>query len=96
MIRHSVVFKLKYPKGSPEEKAFFEAVDKLIAIEGVENFKYFKQTSKKNTFEYGLFMDFANEELYSNYNGHPLHVDFVQNHWIPNVEGFLELDYEPF
>ena len=95
MIRHSVVFKLKHPIGSPEEQTFFDAVYKLVAIEGVENFVCYKQTSQKSPFDYGLFMDFANIELYEKYNNHPAHTQFVQKYWMENVEDFMELDYEP-
>lgn len=95
MIRHSVVFKLKHPIGSHEEQLFFDAVNKLATIEGVENFITYRQTSAHNSFDYGLFMDFANRDLYEKYNTHPEHVAFVDQYWLANVEGFLELDYEP-
>ena len=95
MIRHSVVFKLKHPIGSREEQIFFDAVNKLASIEGVENFVCYRQTSTHNSFDYGLFMDFANRDLYEKYNTHPKHVAFVDQYWLANVEGFLELDYEP-
>jgi hypothetical protein len=94
MIRHSVVFKLKHPIGSAEEQIFFDAVNKLSSIEGVENFVCYRQTSAHSSFDYGLFMDFANKTLYENYNKHPEHVAFVEQYWLANVEGFLELDYE--
>jgi hypothetical protein len=35
MIRHPVIFKLKYPKNSSEEKVFFDAAKKLATISGV-------------------------------------------------------------
>jgi hypothetical protein len=34
MIRHTVVFKLKHPKDSPEEKVFLDAIKKLSSIPG--------------------------------------------------------------
>ena len=94
MIRHSVVFKLKHPIGSEEEQLFFDAGNKLSSIAGVENFVCYRQTSVHNSFDYGLFMDFASKELYEKYNTHPDHVAFVDQYWLANVEGFLELDYE--
>lgn len=60
MIHHSVIFNLKHVKSSAKEKHFFEAVKKLGLLQGVLNFKILKQTSSKNTFDYGLSMDFAN------------------------------------
>jgi hypothetical protein len=36
-IRHSVIFKLKHPKGSAEERDFFNAAKKLAAIPGWKN-----------------------------------------------------------
>ncbi|WP_337044673.1 Dabb family protein [Emticicia sp. 17c] len=95
MIRHSVVFKLKCAAGSVEEEKFFDAVNHLATIKGVENFTLYKQTSPKSSFDYGLFMDFSDRTAYDNYNSNPLHVAFVEKYWVDNVERFIELDYEP-
>ncbi|PLK42660.1 MULTISPECIES: Dabb family protein [Emticicia] len=94
MIRHSVVFKLKHPVGSEEEQLFFDEVRKLTAIEGVQNFVCYKQTGKHSNYQYGLFMDFADTQVYEQYTTHPAHIAFVDQHWHSNVEEFLELDYE--
>ncbi len=95
MIRHSVIFKLKVPKNSTEEKEFLAAAKKLAAIPGVQNFESLKQTSKKNKFDYGLSMEFASQQLYDTYSSHPDHVQFIQQYWLKYVEDFLEIDYEP-
>ena len=89
-----VVFKLKHPKGSEEEKEFLIAIKKLAAIPGVEKLECMKQVSKKNKFDYGLSMEFANQQAYDQYNSHPDHVAFVQNRWVKEVEDFLEIDFE--
>ena len=93
-IRHMVVFKLKHPKGSAEEKDFLIAIKKLAAIPGVEKLECMKQVSKKNKFDYGLSMEFASQQAYDQYNNHPDHVAFVQNRWAKEVEDFLEIDFE--
>ena len=95
MIRHTVVFKLMHPKNSPEEKSFLDAISKLSAIPGVENFQLLRQISRKNNFDYGLSMEFATAKAYEDYNQHPDHVAFVRTIWIPEVSDFLEIDYEP-
>jgi len=92
-IRHTVVFKLIHVNGSPEERAFLIAARKLSAISGVEKFECLKQVSKKNEFEFGLSMEFANQDAYDHYNNHPEHVDFVQQRWLKEVEEFMEIDY---
>ncbi|WP_301929847.1 Dabb family protein [Ferruginibacter sp.] len=89
---HSVFFTLKHPKGSPSEQAFLATAKKLAAIPGVEKFECLKQTSKQNKFEFGLSMEFATQQLYNTYNNHPAHVAFIQNHWLKEVEDFLEID----
>jgi len=94
MIRHTVVFKLKYPGNSPEEKDFLNAAKKLANIPGVQNFESLKQISKKNKFDFGLSMEFASQKLYDDYSNHPDHVQFVQKFWLKYVEDFLEIDYE--
>ena len=52
MIRHTVVFKLKYPEGSHEEAVFLEAAMKLMAITGAQQFELLRQTSPKNDYDY--------------------------------------------
>lgn len=94
MITHSVFFKLKFPKGSSEETRFLTAALKLSALPAVKNFASLKQTSSKNDFDYGLTMEFENQEDYDAYNIHSEHVNFVNTYWEAYVEKFLEIDYE--
>jgi len=95
MIKHMVFFKLSYAKNSIEEKEFFSAAASLASIDGVQHFESLKQISNKNNFDYGLSMEFANEGLYKQYNEHPLHVEFIQDYWLPFVIDFIEIDHEP-
>ena len=95
MIRHTVVFKLKYPKNSPEEQEFLNAAKKLADIPGVQNFESLRQISKKNNYDFGLSMEFATQKIYDEYSNHPDHVQFIQTYWVKYVEDFLEIDYKP-
>jgi len=92
-IRHTVVFKLKHANGSTGEQAFLNAAKKLSAIAGVEKFECLKQVGKKNNFEFGLSMEFADQDAYDHYNNHPEHLAFVQRIWLNEVEDFMEIDY---
>ena len=94
MIRHTVVFRLKHPRGSTAEAAFLKAADVLNAIPGVENFEKLRQVSSKNDFDFGFSMTFKSQKEYNYYDNHPDHVNFVQNRWIPEVAKFMEIDYE--
>lgn len=94
MICHSVVFKLKYAKNSKEETKFLDAAKELSSIPGVINFKCLRQISKKNNFDYGIFMEFNTMDDYGAYNNHPDHISFVQTYWAEYVVDFLELDFE--
>lgn len=96
MIRHTVVFKLKHPKGSPEEKVFLDAIQKLSAIPGVRNFELLRQVSKKNKYDFGLSMEFESAKAYDGYSNHPDHNAFVQKFWVNEVADFMEIDYEPY
>lgn len=89
-----MVFKLKHRQDGAKEQDFLEAARKLAAIPGVENFECLKQISRKNNFEFGLSMEFANQQLYDQYNNHPDHVAFIQQRWLKEVEDFLEIDYQ--
>jgi len=93
MIRHSVVFKLKHPAGSQEERNFLDEARKLESIPGVMKFEVMKQISSKNPYTYGISMEFEDQNSYDFYTNHTDHTRFVQELWIPNMEVFLEIDY---
>lgn len=95
MIRHTVAFRLKHPPGSPAERDFLGAAGALAAIDGVKQFECLRQVGKKNDFDFGLSMVFDSIEAYADYDAHPSHVAFVKSRWIPEVTGFIEIDYEP-
>jgi hypothetical protein len=93
-IRHTVVFTLEHPDGSPAEADFLAAAGALSEIPGVEAFQILRETSPKNAYRFGISMEFAGPEGYAAYNEHPDHVRFVNERWLPEVSDFLEVDYE--
>ena len=93
MIRHTVVFTLKHPEGSPEEARFLEDALALAALPTVRAFERLRQVSTKNGFRYGFSMEFADQAAYEAYNVHPAHVAFVRDRWVPEVADFMEIDY---
>ena len=40
-------------------------------------------------------MEFADQAAYDRYDQHPVHVAWIRNRWVPEVERFLEIDYVP-
>ena len=95
MIRHTVVFKLQHAAGSAAELDFLRAAQRLTDIPVVRNFECLRQVSPKNSYDFGLSMEFASAQDYESYNSHPDHVMFVQTRWIPEVADFMEIDYVP-
>ena len=95
MIRHTVAFRLRHAPGSEEEATFLRDARALAAIPGVETFEQLRQVSPKNDYAFGFSMEFTNRQAYDGYNRHPDHVAFVRDRWVPEVESFLEIDYEP-
>ena len=93
-IRHTVVLTPRHDAGSPEEADFLAAAASLAAIPGVEAFEILRETSPKNSYRFGISMEFADAAAYAAYNDHPDHVRFVQERWLPEVGDFLEIDYE--
>ncbi len=91
-VRHQVVFTLVHTGGSDEEAGFLRAVAALEAIPGVEAFELMREVSPKNSFDFGLTMEFADRDAYETYNQHPQHVSFVEQRWDAEVENFLEID----
>jgi hypothetical protein len=92
-IRHTVVFRLSHPEGSPAEADFLATAASLSAVPGVEAFEILRETSPKNDYRFGISMEFADDAAYRGYNEHPEHVAFVQGRWLPEVSEFLEIDY---
>jgi quinol monooxygenase YgiN len=70
-IRHAVVFRLAHPQASEGEAEFLRAVRELEAIDGVEAFELAREVSPKNPFTFALAMEFADQQAYDAYNGHP-------------------------
>jgi hypothetical protein len=97
MIRHTVVFRLRHAEGSPSEADFLRtASEQLAGIPGVERFEVLRQTGSQSSYRHSLSMEFADAAAYAAYNGHPSHTAFVQARWMPEVEEFLELDFESY
>ena len=95
MIRHTVVFRLRHAPGSAEESDFLRTAQAHLApIPGVERFEVLRQIGGQSTYRFSLSMEFASPDAYRGYNEHPSHTAFVRDRWIPEVEEFLELDFE--
>jgi hypothetical protein len=95
MIRHTVVFRLRHPAGSAEEADFLRtAREQLTPIPGVERFEVLRQVGDQSDYRFSLSMEFADGGAYRGYNEHPSHVAFVRDRWMPEVEEFVELDFE--
>jgi hypothetical protein len=77
------------------ELDFLRAARVLADIPEVKNFECHRQVSKKNSYELGLSMEFASAEDHRVYVDHPVHVKFVEDHWIPEVTDYMEIDLEP-
>ena len=93
-VQHMVIFNLPYPKGSVNAKKFLaDGTLILTGIPVVQNFQAFMQVSKKNDYQYGFSMVFANQDDYTTYNNHTDHVSFVQDRWMKEVTEFLEIDF---
>lgn len=89
---HSVMFKLK--EGVDKEKFLKESTDILAPIEFAKSFACYKETSAKNGFEFAFSFEFETKEDYMNYNNHQDHKNYINTHWIPMVEDFMETDWE--
>ena len=95
MIRHTVAFRLIHPAGSAAERDFLDAALALADIPGVADFERSAQVSPKNDLRFVFSMTFADRSAYDGYNVHPVHVAFVSERWVPEVEAFLEADWVP-
>lgn len=95
MITHTVYFKLIHEKGSEEEQLFIQKALDLGAISTVHNLRCVREVSPKNNFDFGLIMQFEDQQGYDTYNNHPDHVSFVENVWQKEVAEFMEIDYVP-
>lgn len=93
-IQHGVIFSLKHEKGSVAERTFLEDGKRILTgIPVVRDFQVLEQVSTKNDYDFGFVMVFDDQQAYDTYNAHPDHVDFVENRWKKEVDGFLEIDF---
>jgi hypothetical protein len=93
-IQHMVIFNLKYDTNSPETLTFLKDGKRILsAISVVKKFQVFSQVSKKNDYDFGFSMVFADRAAYEQYNNHPDHVRFVEQRWKKEVSRFLEIDF---
>lgn len=95
MIRHTVVFTLHHAADSDAAQQFLATAMVLAQIPGVENFEQLRQVSPKNDYDFGFSMEFTDQSAYDGYNTHPDHLGFVNDHWVPQVARFMEIDYVP-
>ncbi len=96
-ILHTVMFKLKHAKDSPEEKKFLkDSYDILSKIEVAKSFRVLRQVGKKNDFNFALSMLFDSQKDYDSYNNNPNHLAYVKQRWEREVESFLESDFRAY
>jgi hypothetical protein len=93
MITHTVQFRFKPGVSESDIAAFMEALQGLSVIPGVQDFGIFQQVSPGNSYAYLATMKFRTQEEYRTYSGHPQHLAFIHDQWIPKIEAFLEGDY---
>lgn len=93
MIYHSVFLQFKPDLQQEQRDLFFSEAKKLAQIPGVKNLTCLQEISPKNSFEFGLIMQFETDKIYQAYTNHPDHIRFVENIWIPSVASFQEIDY---
>ena len=93
-MEHTVTFRLKHPSGSPKEADFLSTAGELAGIPGVKDFHIRRQVSPKNSHTFGISIHFDSDEDFQAYSRHPLHVAFVRERWILEVEDFQESDFE--
>ena len=94
MIEHTVTFSLKHRLKSDEERDFLAAAALLAGIPGVRDFAIRRQVSAKLPHAFGITMRFASRADYEAYNTHPLHLSFVDERWLKEIEDFQEADFE--
>ncbi len=93
-MEHTVTFRLKHASGSSAETEFLSAAAELASIPGVSEYQICRQVSPKNSHTFGISMKFSCAEDFRAYSDHPLHHEFVETRWIPEVEDFQEADFD--
>lgn len=96
-IVHSVFFNLQYDNYSEKAKKFLQDGNRILSsIPQVKNFKVLSETSSKNQYHYGFYMEFENQAAYDAYNVNPAHERFVEERWKKEVTSFIEIDYKRY
>ncbi|ODU06686.1 MAG: hypothetical protein ABS81_04190 [Pseudonocardia sp. SCN 72-86] len=93
MIEHTVSFNLKHATGSPGEQDFLRSLRVFADIPGVQDFKVNRQVSSKGPFAFQITMWFDTQAALDAYDASKVHVDFVNERWIPEVSEHQTLDF---
>ncbi len=94
MIEHTVTFSLNHEPGSLGEKEFLNEAATLASIPKVLDYIIRRQTSAKNAHAFGISMKFDNATDFQEYCDHPVHLGFIEKHWLTEVSDFQEADFE--
>lgn len=98
MITHVVVFWTDKPHAE-NQQALIEGSKKLGEIPGVLEYRYGKPVESTrgavdDSFSAAISMTFANQEDADAYQVHPIHKEFLETTFKPNVKRFVVYDFE--
>ena len=95
MIRHSALFRLHHAAGSPEERAFLDALVAPSGLPGVKDHKITREIHPDSPYDFEVSMYFDDRAAYDAYMVDPDHLGFAQAYWIPGIAESLEHDTVP-
>ena len=95
MIRHAALFRLHHAAGSPEERAFLEALAALSRLPGVKDHKITREIHPDSPYDFEVSMYFDDRAAYDAYMVDPDHLAFAKAYWIPGIAESLEHDTVP-
>jgi hypothetical protein len=93
-MQHMAVFNLRHAPGSPEEASFLKTIEYLGTLDGVKNYKIWRQTGAQADFAFAISMEFDTIADYRAYMLSEVHLNFAHDRWYPHIRNSMDINLE--
>jgi hypothetical protein len=95
-VQHIAVFNLRHASGSDEESEFLRSIDYLGTLDGVKNYKVWRQTGAQADYAFAISMEFDDATSFKSYMMSEDHLNFAYDKWYPHVRNSMDINLEDF
>ncbi|RUX22296.1 hypothetical protein EOA13_36225 [Mesorhizobium sp. M7A.F.Ca.US.011.01.1.1] len=93
-MQHMAVFNLRYAPESSEEASFIKTIEYLGTLQGVKNYKVWRQTGAQADFAFAISMEFETVADFRSYMLNEDHLNFAYDKWYPHIRNSMDINLE--